>query len=181
MSGRVRRALGDPLDLPGPVAVEHGGVLRQGDAPSRLLEPGEVEVVRAALGVVDLAALQHEVGAQLHQGEHAALGAGHVGRRPGDRRDPSERGGRVRPPEGAFEVHELARRQMRLEAGPDLLLDGLPPAVGDGGELSEEVVHRVASFQAPDPERSRRRPTGSRPGARSRFGLDLDLGDGLGA
>ena len=175
----MRGALGDPLDLPRPVAVEDGGVLGQGDAASRLLEPGEVEVAGAALGVVDLAALHGEVGAQLHQGEDPALGAGDVGRRARDRRGAPERGGRVRPAQGPFEVHELAGRQVGLEAGLDLLFDGLPSRVADGGELPVEVVHDSRPFRLPIPSDPDPEPGPvSGLGVGSRFGFGLDLGMG---
>ena len=175
----MRGALGDPLDLSRRVAVEDRRVLGQRDARARLFEAGEVEVRGAPLGVVDLAALHHEVGAQLHQGQHAALRAGDVGRGPGDRRGAPQGGGRVRPAQGAVEVDELAGRQVGLEAGPDLVFDGLPSRVGDGGELPEEVVHDSRPFRLPmpsDPDARRRcrsGPTLLRPRPRSRV---MELG-----
>ena len=66
-------------------------------------------------------------------------------------------------PMGPSKSTSLRAGQMGLEAGRDLLLDGLPSRVADRGEVPVEVVHDSRPFRLPmpsdpDPASSVRRP-----------------------
>ena len=141
--GLVRGALGDALDPAGLVAVEDGDVLAQGDLAHGLVQLGQVGAAGAAVDVVELDPRDLELGPQLHEGEDPALRRGDAFGRPGDRRDPAQVGRRVGPPVRALEVHQLACRQVGREARFRLVVDDLPAGVGDRGQVTVEMVHRV--------------------------------------
>ena len=140
-----------PCDPGGLVAVEDGDVLAQCDLAYGLVQLGQVRAAGAAVDVVELDPRDAELGPQLHEGEDPALRRRDAFGRPGDRRDPAQVGGGVRPPVGALEVDQLARRQVGRKARLRLVVDHVPTGVGDRGQVTVEMVHRSDPFRLPMP------------------------------
>src|SRR5581483_6850701 len=132
----------DALDAAGGIAVEDRVVLRVGDAGGRVDQGLELRVLGAALHCVHLLPGQIEVGPQLDERQHLAARGLHVGNRAlGELLAPAGVHGSARGPERALEVDELAAGQLQLEDAGGLRVDLLPGRVGDGGQLSLEIVH----------------------------------------
>src|SRR5262249_13595808 len=175
----VRGALADAADAGGFPAVEHRAVLGASDLDRGLDERIEIGVGRAACDVVELAARKGEGRAQLDQRLHLAERAGDpVGRGAFQRLGTSEVHRALLPALRTGEVHQLARGQLDDQSLSRLVVDHLPGAVGDGGELAEQVVHaalRMLALEASDAERPVARCGGAAVAARI-GGLDADDG-----
>ena len=128
--GRVGARLDDAGDLPVLEAVEDGGVLGAGDALGHGDDRIEIQIGRAARGVVELEDLHREVGADLDERLVPADGV----------RDPLDRplvdvleapgvDAAERPAVRSREVDQLASREVELEDAPRLVVD-LRPGLG---------------------------------------------------
>ena len=155
----MRALLGDAQDPGRGVAVEHGDVLGHGDLPHRIVELGQLDVPRPAVGVVELFAGHGEAGTELHEGQHAPSGRRHAFGGAGHLVDPAQVGGRVPPAVRPGQVDQFAGGQMGDEAALRLRLDLGPRGLGDRGELAVEVVHHSLPFRLPMPSE----PTGPIP------------------
>ncbi len=124
--GRMRGALGDAFDPAGPVPVEHGDVLPDGDLLHGLVQLGQVEVDGAPIGVVELDARDAELRSHLDQGQHTSLGPGDALGRSRDRCDPAQVGGRMLPAVRPGEIDQLARGEIRGEPALGFVVDGGP-------------------------------------------------------
>jgi hypothetical protein len=72
----VRRCLDHAGDAGGAPAVEHGGVLRAGDPARSLIQRAQLDVLGAAVGVLELRTGDGERRAQLYEPENATLPRG---------------------------------------------------------------------------------------------------------
>ena len=99
--GACDGGLGDAGDPGRGVAVEDGGVLGQGDAVGGRFQAGEVEVLGAPFGVVELGPAHLEGGPQLHQGQHPPLAGVDIRGRACDGIHPAQLGGAVASSRGA--------------------------------------------------------------------------------
>src|SRR5207248_3199827 len=90
-----------------------------------------------------------EAVAQLDEGLHDPDAGLDALDRAGHPFDPAEVPGRVLPAVGAGEVDDLAGGEERPQRAAGLLLDLLPGAVGDRGEFSVQMAHRLS---APSPQ-----------------------------
>ena len=144
--------LGDADDAGGGPAVEDGHVLGLGDAAGRPVELGQIGIGGPAVDVAQLVPRHREVGPQLGQRQHPALVGPKPVARGGDRRHPAQVGGRMGPPVRPGEVHQPAGGQRRHHPLLDLVLELLPPVIGDRGVGAEQVVHWAAPFRLADTE-----------------------------
>ena len=120
----VRAGLGDATDAGVGPAVEDGDVLGVGDPLGGLVQRVEVDVVGAALEVVELGAARRvNAAAQLDHRQHAPAHRADV-LEVVQRADAAEVGGAVVPPVRAAEVDDLAGGER-----------GLEPLLGLGVEL----------------------------------------------
>jgi hypothetical protein len=72
----VRRCLDHAGDAGGAPAVEHGGILRAGDPPRRLVQRAQLDVLGAALGVLELRTGDGERRPELDEPENTPLPRG---------------------------------------------------------------------------------------------------------
>ncbi|HSS11553.1 MAG TPA: hypothetical protein VLL25_16830 [Acidimicrobiales bacterium] len=130
------RNLADPSNGAGPVAPEHGGVLRQRNALGRVVEFIQVEIGGTSVSVVKLRPADAELGAQLDQRQDLSLPAADTGSGGIDRCAAAHGCRRVLPTVRTGEVNQLPGGQVRSESWLDLALDHLPSRVGDGRQLA---------------------------------------------
>ncbi len=150
--GVMRRRRGHPDD-PGCIpTVEDRDVLRPGDLAGRLSQPVQVDVGGTTVGRQQLVPVDREGGPELDERQHPAP----LGREPRDRSGAevvgaTEVAGRVVPAERPFELDQLARRERGDQLATALVVDRLPPGVGDGRVAPQQMVHRATSLRLPIP------------------------------
>ena len=117
-----------------------------------VVERVQVDVVRAAVGVAQLAARDRERRAQLDDGQHAAQrGIEAAGRRGGELGRAAEVRRRVLPAVRPGEVDELAGGEGGGQPLAGLVVDEAPARLGDGRELAQQMAHDAAPLRPPMP------------------------------
>ena len=123
---RIRRGLSDPLDAGRPVPLEDRTVLDERELLGRVLDRVPVGVLRTALDVVDVSALEGERDTQPHKrfalpqvGHHTAGGRLHVGQMTGA-------DGRGHGPAGIADVDHATTGDVPLEGSGSFQFDFRP-------------------------------------------------------
>ena len=142
----MRGRIGDAVDEPAAVAVEHRTVLGQREASRRVAHRVEVGIERAPIDGVELGPLHPELGAVLEQRLHHAQATLDAGRRVVHVLGAPACDRLLRPAVRAVDVDQAARGEEVAQRPGRLFVDLLPRRRRDGRELTEQVVHRGGSL-----------------------------------
>ena len=140
---RIAGALTHAFDAGGSVALEDGPIFCKGEPSRSILRGLPVRVVRAALHVVDLLAIEIERGAQFDQRFHLTLSRKDIFSWCLDVTQVAGADGRERNAAWSLHVHNAPAGEVALEGARRLLLDLRPRGIGDRSELAMKVIHET--------------------------------------
>src|SRR5262249_22308117 len=130
-------------DAGGGVALENRPILGERQPSRRILGGLPVGIIRAALHVIDLLAIELERYAQLDERFHLALPREDAVAWRLDRAQVAGSDGRKGDTPWSLDVDDAPRGEVALERARRLLLDLTPRPVGDRGELAVQVIHET--------------------------------------
>ena len=141
---RVAGPLADAFDPRRGIAVEDGAIFRKGQPPRGVLQGLPVRVVRAALHVIDLLAIEIERNAQFDERLHLTLSRDDIVSR---RLEVAQVAGSDRREGGAgrsLHVDNATPGEIALQGARRLLLDLRPGLFRDRGKLPVKIIHETA-------------------------------------